>query len=106
MALTVVLDSNIWLAEHMLRQTAGAALRFYLRRHDAKIAVPEVVGREVIVHLGERKKELAADMRAAHRALMPLAGSLKELVLPDDAELERIRVVRTAHARDARLVGG
>ena len=90
MALTVVLDSNIWLSEQMLRHSTGAAVRFYLRRHDARIAVPEVVRREVIVHLGERMKELAAQARAAHRTLMPLAGRLKELVLPEDEEFEAI----------------
>lgn len=90
MALTVVLDSNIWLSEQMLRQSAGAAVRFYLRRHDARIALPEVVRLEVILHLSERMKELAATTRQAHRALLPLAGRLRELVLPDDAELEAI----------------
>lgn len=96
MALTVVLDSNIWLAERMLRESAGAALRFYLRRHSARIAIPEVVRREVIVHLGEEMKELAATLRQAHRRLVPLAGTLKELVLPDDAALEQ----RAAQAFD------
>ena len=88
MPLTVVLDSNIWLSEQMLRHSTGAAVRFYLHRHDARIAVPEVIRREVILHLAERMKELAAEARAAHRALMPLTGRLRELVLPDDAELE------------------
>jgi hypothetical protein len=88
MPLAVVLDSNIWLSEQMLRHSAGAAVRFYLHRHDAHIAVPEVVRREVVLHLAERMKELAAEARAAHRALMPLTGRLRELVLPDDAELE------------------
>jgi hypothetical protein len=96
MALTVVLDSNIWLSERMLRESAGAALRFYLRRHNARIAIPEVVRREVIVHLGEEMKELAAELRQKHRRLMPLAGTLKELVLPDDAALEQ----RAAQAFD------
>ncbi len=89
-ALTVVLDSNIWLAEQMLRHSAGAAVRFYLRRYDARIALPEVVRLEVILHLGERMKELAATTRQAHRGLLPLAGRLRELVLPEDAELEAI----------------
>ncbi len=90
MALTVVLDSNIWLSEQMLRHSAGAAVRFYLRRHGARIVLPEVVRLEVILHLSERMKELAATTRQAHRALLPLAGRLRELVLPDDAQLEAI----------------
>lgn len=90
MPLTVVLDSNIWLSEHMLRHNAGAAVRFYLRRHDARIALPEVVRLEVSLHLSEHMKELAATTRQAHRALLPLAGRLRELVLPEDAELEAI----------------
>lgn len=88
MALTVVLDSNIWLSEQMLRHSTGAAVRFFLIRHDARLALPEVVRLEVILHLAKRMRELAADARRAHRALLPLAGSLKELVLPEDAELD------------------
>ena len=90
MALTVVLDSNIWLSEQMLRHSTGAAVRFYLRRHDARIALPEVVRLEVVLHLSERMKELAATTRQAHRTLLPLAGQLRELVLPTDTELEAI----------------
>jgi len=101
-ALTVVLDSNIWLSEQMLRHSAGAAVRFYLRRHDARIALPEVVRLEVILHLSERMKELAATTRQAHRTLLPLAGQLRELVLPEDAELEAI-AARAFEDWDVRL---
>ncbi len=89
-ALTIVLDSNVWLSEQMLRHGAGAAVRFYLRRHDARIALPEVVRLEVILHLSEKMKELAATTRQAHRTLLPLAGRLRELVLPEDGELDEI----------------
>lgn len=74
----------------MLGHSAGAAVRFYLLRHDARIALPEVVQLEVVLHLSERMKELAATTRQAHRALLPLAGRLRELILPEDAELEGI----------------
>ena len=90
MALTIVLDSNIWLSEHMLRHSAGAAVRFYLGRHDARIALPEVVRLEVILHLSKQMKELAAATRQGHRDLLTLTGQLRELVLPDDAELDAI----------------
>ena len=47
MNLTVVLDSNIWMQEQMLRHSVGSAVRFFLRKRDARIVVPEVVRLEV-----------------------------------------------------------
>jgi hypothetical protein len=73
-----------------IRITLLTAVRFFLARHDARLALPEVVRLEVILHLAKRMKELAADSRRAHRALLPLAGSLRELILPEDAELDAI----------------
>ena len=94
MALTIVLDSNIWIRERMLRDSVGAAVRFYLQRHNARLALPEVIRLEVIEHVREEMKRLAADARTSHRALLMLVGSLNELVLPNDSELD----ARASHA--------
>ncbi len=90
MSLTVVLDSNIWLNEQMLRHSVGSAVRFFLRRHNAHVVVPEVVRLEVELHLEKELKELASRLRDGHRRLLGLVGELKEQVLPTDNELARI----------------
>ena len=89
MQLTVVLDSNIWLNEQMLRHSVGSAVRFFLRRQNARVVVPEVVRREVELHLENELKELATCLREKHRRLLSLVGQLKEQVLPTDEELKR-----------------
>jgi hypothetical protein len=85
--LIVVVDSCIWLAQQMLRHSAGSALRFFLRTRGAKVAVPEVVRKEVVQHLGRDLLELSVSMRRDYARMLPLVGALKELVLPGDAEL-------------------
>ncbi|WP_145385680.1 PIN domain-containing protein [Stieleria neptunia] len=98
MSLTVVLDSNIWLNEQMLRHSVGSAVRFFLRRHSAHVVVPEVVRREVELHLEKELKELTSRLREGHRRLLGLVGELKEQVLPTDDELTVIASTAFANA--------
>jgi hypothetical protein len=88
MAQIVVIDSNIWLAEQMLRHSAGSALRFFLRTSDARVAVPEVVRLEVVRHLKLELQKLARDIEQSHGRLLRHLGALKELVLPSAHELD------------------
>ena len=69
MQLTIVLDSNVWLNEQMLRHRVGSAIRFFLRRHNARVVVPEVVRLEVELHLEQELKELASRLREGHKQL-------------------------------------
>tara|TARA_R110002073_G_scaffold8027_22_gene44935 strand:- start:24556 stop:25560 length:1005 start_codon:yes stop_codon:yes gene_type:complete len=98
MPLTVVLDSNIWLNEQMLRHSVGSAVRFFLRRHNAHVVVPEVVRLEVELHLEKELKELTSRLREGHRRLLGLVGELKEQVLPTDDELTQIASAAFANA--------
>jgi hypothetical protein len=84
----VVIDSNIWLAEQMLRHSAGSALRFFLRTSGARVAIPEVVRLEVVRHLTVELQKLARDIQQSHGRLLRHLGALKELVLPSSQELE------------------
>jgi hypothetical protein len=90
MQLTIVLDSNVWLNEQMLRHRVGSAIRFFLRRHNARVVVPEVVRLEVELHLEQELKELASRLREGHKQLLGIVGELKEQVLPTDEELGKI----------------
>jgi hypothetical protein len=86
---TIILDSNIWLAEQMLRHSAGSTFRFYVRTNGIRVAVPEVVRREVVLNLSENLKGDAREMKDSHSRLLRVVGSMKELVLPSDEELVR-----------------
>ena len=99
MSLILVLDSNIWLSEQMLRHSAGSAVRFFLRARGAQIAVPEVVRREVTHHLAQTFKNLSLDMRESYDRLLRMVGSLKELVLPSDRELDAFALSAFENAR-------
>lgn len=84
----VVLDSNIWLAELGLNSSLGAVTRFYLRQQNAQIALPEVVRLEVEHNFRNRLKEFVSEIAKNHRQLLAIFGSLKEVVLPEDSEID------------------
>jgi hypothetical protein len=87
---TIVLDSNIWLGEQMLRHSTGSAVRFFLQKHGARVVVPEVVRLEVELHLERQLIELASQIREGHTRLLRAVGELKELVLPSDSVLRSV----------------
>lgn len=84
----VVLDTNIWLGELALNSSLGAAVRFFLRQRNAQLAVPEVVRLEVERNFREKLNEFVANVRDNHRQLLAVFGTLKEVVLPDDAAIQ------------------
>jgi hypothetical protein len=84
----IVLDSNIWLSELGLRSPLGAVTRLYIRQHSARIGLPEVVRLEVERNYRNRLKEFISRIRENHRQLLAAFGSLKEVVLPDDAAVD------------------
>lgn len=90
MDLVVVLDSNIWMQERMLRHSVGSAVRFFLRRSNARLVVPEVVRLEVELNLEQELMALVSELREGHKHLLSLVGQLKEQVLPSDEELRQI----------------
>ncbi len=74
MSQTIVLDSNIWLKEQVLRHNIGSVVRFYLRQHAARVVVPEVVRLEVEFHLVREPIDLAAEIRKGHAGLLRAVG--------------------------------
>jgi hypothetical protein len=88
--LTLVIDSNIWLSQQMLRHSLGSAVRFFLNATGAKVAVPQVVRREVELHLSKKLRDLSLGIRESHRELLTLVGSLKQLVIPPDETLDEV----------------
>jgi hypothetical protein len=56
-AVTIILDSNIWLAELGLRSPLGAVARLYLQQKRARLALPEVVRLEIEHNLRNRLRD-------------------------------------------------
>ena len=84
----IVLDSNIWLSELGLRSPLGAVTRLFIRQNCARIGLPEVIRLEVERNYRNRLREFISRIRDNHRQLLTAFGSLKEVVLPDEAAVE------------------
>jgi len=80
----VVIDSNIWISELGLSTAKGLALQFFVKRQSAVIVIPEVVKREVEIHIRDVLTAHCSEIRKNHRQLLSIFGRLKEVVLPDE----------------------
>lgn len=86
----VVFDSNIWIKELALNSTLGSAVRYFISESGGTVAVPEVVQREVQVHLASEMKQSKRDIAKAHRKLLAMFGSLHEVVTPSDDAIDQL----------------
>jgi len=88
----IVFDTNVWYSQLGLKSPSAAAVRFYLRQHGAKVAIPEVVRLEVAHNLSKRLIQHIESIRSEYRQLLTAFGQLREVVLPTEAEVHaRIR---------------
>lgn len=85
----VVLDTNIWVANLFLKSPKGIAARFYIKQEKVRVALPEVIRLEVERHFRQRLMKVVNDLRAGHRELLAMYGSLKPLILPTTDEIEK-----------------
>jgi len=84
----IVFDTNIWRKHLALKSQSGAAVRFFVLRQGATVVVPEVIRLELEEQLGKLLRQRCDEIRKAHQELLTVFGSLKELVLPSDNEIE------------------
>lgn len=84
----IVFDSNIWRSELGLNSAKGAAIRFFINQKGAKVALPEVIKLETEHNLKNMIRDLMSKMVENHRQLLTIFGRMKELVLPDENEIE------------------
>ncbi|MFY0990608.1 PIN domain-containing protein [Halomonas sp. C05BenzN] len=84
----IVLDTNIWYTELGLSSARGAALKYYVNKKGAMIALPDVVKREVEFNLRKALNEARANVEANHRKILSVFGQLKEIVLPTPDEID------------------
>jgi PIN domain len=85
----VIFDTNIWLQNLFLRSPAGAAARFFILQKRVRVALPEVIRLEVEQHLRKEIRRCVTEVRTNHERLLAVFGMLKEVVLPDDAQIEQ-----------------
>jgi PIN domain len=85
----VVFDTNIWLQHLYLKSPVGAAVRFYILRTNASVALPEVIRLEVEHHLRKDIGNYIAQIKDHHGRLLAMFGRLKEVVLPNETEIEQ-----------------
>lgn len=85
----IVLDSNIWIKELGLASSLGSATRFYIKRSNSRLALPEVVRLEVENNFQSELKRYSDKIAENHRQLLAIFGKLKEIVLPSHDEIDR-----------------
>ena len=86
----VVLDTNIWKSQIYLQSPIATATRFFLRQKKARLGLPEVIRREVETHFKRDVLELISELKGGHLRLFDIVRNLRELVLPDEAEVDKI----------------
>lgn len=83
----VVFDTNVWYSQLGLKSASSAAVRFFLKQHQAKVAIPEVVRLEVSRNLARRLLQHIESIRSEYRQLLTAFGKLREVVLPTEPEV-------------------
>lgn len=88
----VLLDTNIWVQNLLLRTTRGSALLYALNRSGAKLALPEVVEQEVIRNTIREAQEAIEAIEKGFRNIASIMGSHKSYEVPKNEEIaEAIR---------------
>lgn len=86
----VVFDSNVWISELGLNSVRAVEGKEFIRRNGATLAVPEVVRLEVERTLREEMLNNRKTIEKSHRYLATLLGSVDDVALPTDFEIEKL----------------
>jgi hypothetical protein len=85
--LAVLLDTNIWRADPLLRGADGAALLHYLHQMDHKLALPEIVEIELTKHLHLKANESAEKIEEGWRFLERIIKGRPDFTVPTPKEV-------------------
>ena len=85
----VVFDTNIWISQLGLRSPSATAVRYFLKKEGAQLALPEIVRLEVEHELRNRLQEFIRNIQENYHQLLTAFGHLKEVVLPSSEEIEK-----------------
>lgn len=82
----VVLDTNIWRSELLLRTPLGAALLFAVHQSKAQIGLPEVVEKEVFRQIVKLGGEASESIKKHLRIIEVLIGFRPDYTPPDESK--------------------
>ena len=83
----ILFDANVWISQLGLQSQRGAAVRYFARKQNATVVVPEIVQLEVEEKLTARMLEWRRKIEDSHRNLLPLLGRLQSIDLPSDEKI-------------------
>ncbi len=86
----MIFDTNIWKTNLYLKSSASAAVKFFLQRHRAKVGLPEVIRLEIERHLRLDIRAMRDRIALEHNRLLGLFDTLREVILPTNAEIETL----------------
>ncbi len=92
----VVIDTNIWRSELLLKTTVGVSLIYTLGRQQGVLGLPEIVERELTKHVLKGGLEDAEQAKKYSRIISTLTGSPPFPFVPSQVELEKIIAMRLA----------
>lgn len=78
----VVLDTNVWLKERLLRSAAGVALLYAISRIDARILLPDSTRREIFVGVERDGAGAVAKIERGLRIVQELTGARPAIAVP------------------------
>ncbi|MBL9025017.1 MAG: hypothetical protein JNL21_22665 [Myxococcales bacterium] len=96
--MNVLVDTNIWLKERLLRSHLGAAFVFALRQAGARLIYPQSLHEEIEARLAKDVQKTLSELEAHRRFLLTVTGELSGFVMPkvDAAAALRRRVAELA----------
>lgn len=86
---TVILDTNIWVAERLLRSALGNALLYAVAEAKATIGLPEIVEREVGRVLPELAEQAVRNIRRDVTILRQLSGHQMLVTAPSAVAIQQ-----------------
>jgi hypothetical protein len=84
----VVLDTQIWLRNSLLKNPSGAALLFHLRQIGGCIGLPEVLEDEVIKNIVKMGREKVNAIQSNYEFIFVLIGSRDDYQVPSESDFE------------------
>ncbi|NLE05783.1 MAG: DUF4935 domain-containing protein, partial [Crenarchaeota archaeon] len=86
----IIVDTNIWLKENLLRSPKGLSLTAFCYRNGHKILIPEIVEQEIEINFIRNATESREKIQEEYRYLLATFGKMKEIILPADGEVKKV----------------
>ncbi len=94
--MNIIFDSNIWIEELGLNSGAASAAKFFIKKKNIQVVLPEVVELEVTKNLNDKLNTFISLINNNYRQLLTVFGELKSIKLPKEEEVkEKIKKIFT-----------